>query len=124
MFTTRVILTYDKLGIIAAGLVGAVETGCSDTADEIVDIAKGLVAVETGALQGTIRKRKATGISRLQAGYEVVAGDLRKGVDYAVFQEYGTSTQPGTPYLVPAAEQMRSRLPEHVAIRVRGLEAL
>lgn len=59
--------------------------------------AKRLCPVDTGRLRASISH-----VVTVEAG-EVV-GVVGSNVDYAPHQEYGTSTQPGTPFLRPALD--------------------
>lgn len=77
------------------------------TAHGIESDAKILAPVDTGALRSSISTS--------------FAGDGRSGtmtaevgptVEYGIYQEYGTSTQPGQPYLGPAFDR---RMPTYMA---------
>jgi hypothetical protein len=76
--------------------------------EEIVAEAKAVVLVDTGRLRDSIEAE--------------VIGDLEievhDGVSYGVVIEYGrggTNPRPAFPFLTPAVEKARSRLPELVA---------
>ncbi len=62
-------------------------------ATDIETRAKGYAPVDTGALQADI--------SSVHSGLSATA---TSGIEYGVFQEYGTRNQAGTPYMRPAAE--------------------
>jgi HK97 gp10 family phage protein len=90
------------------------------TATQIVDVAQGLVAVDTGSLRDTI-KVDPGGEPKIGSAFgsaAVVAGDSSGGykgsdkkaagkpVDYAGYEEFGTSTHAAHPFMTPAAEQV------------------
>jgi hypothetical protein len=109
---------------LRAALAHAQEAG----ADEAVQVAQDLVAVDTGALQSTIRKEWGPGTSvSVTAGGMPTEGHMQY-VDYAGDQEFGTRYQSGTPYLRPAAEAARRRVKfevhdaVEVAVRAGGFD--
>lgn len=85
---------------------------------DIRDTAKAKAPVDTGSLQASIRLQTyhATGSAIIKLG--VSAGGYvtnpRTGriVNYARFVEYGTSRMRAQPYMRPAIEQHKSRLPK------------
>lgn len=70
------------------------------TAMDIEADAKALAPVDTGALRSSISST-ITGDGRM-GGMEAVVGPT---VEYGIYQEFGTSTQPGQPYLGPAFDR-------------------
>lgn len=52
--------------------------------------------VDTGFLRANITARQIN----------QYAGTVTSGANYAIFQEYGTSRQPGTPHMRPAADKV------------------
>jgi HK97 gp10 family phage protein len=73
-----------------------------DTASAIATTAQALAPVDTGALRDSIEvEHEAPMRSVVTAGN----GD----VDYAAYQEFGTSRMHAQPYLTPAVEQERPR---------------
>lgn len=77
------------------------------TAYDIETDAKALAPVDTAALRSSI-STSFTGDGRSTA----MSAEVGPTVEYGIYQEYGTSTQPGQPYLGPAYDR-----------RVPGLEA-
>lgn len=82
-----------------------------EVAKEVKDEAKELVAVDTGALQASIRlivtaatAGHVTRIGVRAGGYEVNP-KTGKLVNYAIPQEFGTSRMAPHPYLIPAASK-------------------
>lgn len=76
------------------------------TMAEAVTIAKTLAPVRTGILQGSIRYVPARVVG------ETVHGQWGSfSVNYAIFQELGTSRMRARPYLRPAAERAYQGLP-------------
>lgn len=79
--------------------------------------AKALAPVDTGALKNSISS-DITGDGR----FGRMVGEVGGTVDYEIWQEIGTSTQPGTPHLGPAFDR---RVPPFLAELVRrGAEIL
>lgn len=120
-----------EIDAYCAALDDAVEVSIHDGAQDIVDVARSLVRVDTGSLQETIDATVddgATGrLSPHQHAWSVNAGNLEGGyagggtygdrpagapVDYAEAQEFGLGGGGFTPFMVPAAEQV---FPEIVA---------
>lgn len=65
--------------------------------------AKRICPVDTGRLRASIAHEVE------KSGDEVV-GRVGTNVEYGVYQEYGTSTQSGTPYLRPALEKNKGKI--------------
>lgn len=85
----------------AGGRVGARGAlALKKTALDIEADAKGLAPVDTGNLRNSISTSFA-GDGRFGA----IAAEVGPTAEYGVYQEYGTSTQPGTPFLGPAYDQ-------------------
>lgn len=76
-----------------------------DLAEQIADDMRRFVAVLTGALRGTIRT-----VSLLEAA-QIWFGNIAEGIDYHLYQEYGTSRMAAQPYARPAIYQYRAGLP-------------
>lgn len=68
--------------------------------------AKILAAVDTGDLQNSI----STTVS--DAG---MTAEIGPTVEYGIYQEFGTSTQPGTPFMGPASDRNIPRLEQAIA---------
>jgi HK97 gp10 family phage protein len=62
------------------------------------------VPVETGDLVATIRVEPGSPVTR------IVIGDVAGGVDYHLYQEFGTSVMDAQPYIRPAVFQYRGSL--------------
>ena len=79
-------------------------------------VAKERVAVLTATLQGSLRivdfARFFSGIARGRWG--------SADVNYALWQEIGTSIQPGQPYMRPAADQEYSKLWQRIKSAFQG----
>jgi HK97 gp10 family phage protein len=96
------------------------EAGVKSVAEKIRDRAKELVQVDTGALQRSIR----VGIYSRPAGHvhsiRVTAGGYERNpktgriVDYAVYQERGTSRMKAQPYLGPAYQAFKDDLAKEI----------
>lgn len=87
---------------IAATVHAANDATVKPLAGQIADDAQRLAPVLTGALMFSIRVEHTAGASTAQ----VVAGG--GPVDYAAYQEFGTSKMAAQPYLAPAAYRQRS----------------
>lgn len=70
------------------------------TAHAIEADAKALAPVDTGALEASI-STTLTGDGR----NGTMSAEIGPTVEYGVFQEYGTSTQAGTPFMGPAYDR-------------------
>ncbi|SMQ65874.1 phage protein, HK97 gp10 family [Devosia lucknowensis] len=91
------------------------------SADEMVDMAKGLAPFEDGALKNSIQKEGG----RHELAIDVVAGgtattrEVRDGAgveyDYALAQEFGTSNMKPTPFFFPAYRVVRKRIKSRVS---------
>lgn len=75
----------------------AVKDAVQEALDEGKDHSVGVVHVVTGALRDSIRVENVT-----EDGGDLVAGG--GGVDYAEYEELGTSRREGHPYLTPGME--------------------
>jgi HK97 gp10 family phage protein len=79
-----------------------------DRAEKVLDVAarniergaKEFAPVDTGALKNSIHVEKPGPLER-------IVGD---GVNYGIYQEYGTSRMPAQPWLTPAVEKERGQL--------------
>jgi HK97 gp10 family phage protein len=74
-------------------------------AEETVERARDLVPVRTGALQRSIDKEQAG-----EQHWEVFAG-----MDYAAAVEYGSQGRAARPYLTPAMEEAKEKMPAVIA---------
>jgi HK97 gp10 family phage protein len=91
-------------------LEGATREGVRDVAQAIADEARANAPVRTGALRDSI---EMTVVSDEAAQVSV-------GVDYGVYQEFGTSKMSAQPFLTPAVESVRARAGEIIARRVQA----
>lgn len=73
-------------------------------ANEIVAEAQSTVAVDTGALRDSLT-------SEVSGELEI---EVHDGVEYGQWVEFGTQKMPARPFLTPAVEKARGRLPELV----------
>jgi len=71
----------------------------NETAEAVASAAQSNAPVDTGALRASIDVTK-TGST---------AAQVTTGVDYAIYQEYGTYKMPAHPFMTPAAEAERGR---------------
>lgn len=102
----------DRIPELIVKVEAAARAGVKRVADRIASTARSFVAVDTGALQDTIRS-ESVGI-----GHEaqVIAGDEAEGVDYAVFQEFGTYKMAAHPFLGPAVDAHEADLPAEIRV--------
>lgn len=85
----------------AGGRVGAAASAAlRKTALDIEADAKQLAPVDTGNLRNSI-STDVTGDGR----HGAMAAEVGPTAEYGIYQEYGTSTQPGTPSLGPAYDR-------------------
>lgn len=85
----------------AAGAVGGrVSKALRKTAFDIQSDAQILAPVDTGNLRDSI-STDITGDGRFTS----MAAEIGPTAEYGVHQEYGTSTQPGKPFMTPAFDR-------------------
>lgn len=77
---------------------------------EILNMARGLVPVDTGELKSSLKKEGT--------GMEAIVGT---DCEYAVYQEYGTRFQSGTPFLNPSFDNISDDIDEEIADEVISL---
>jgi HK97 gp10 family phage protein len=80
------------------------------TALDIEADAKALAPVDTGDLQNSI-STTITGDGR----HGAMTAEIGPTVEYGIYQEFGTSTQPGTPFLGPAFDRRAPGFTEALA---------
>lgn len=84
-----------------SGRIGALGAAVlRKTAADIEADAKALAPVDTGALRSSI----STTITGDGRGGSMTA-EIGPTVEYGIYQEYGTSEQPGQPYMGPAYDR-------------------
>ena len=101
-----------ELAEIASHIDPKVVDGLDEVADKIVEDAKELCPVDTGALRRSIRKDKQlvslypfTYTIGVTAGGQVKNPRTGREVDYAAYVEFGTSRTPAQPFMGPAMEK-------------------
>lgn len=103
----------------------AAEKGTRDTAEAIRDTAKNLSPVDTGSLRQSIRLQVHAMPARhihkigVSAGGYVTNPKTKRKVDYASYQEYGTSKMAPQPYMHPAVELHKKNLPKNIKDAIR-----
>ena len=103
-----------KIATFRAGLNQAIDAGVNDTAEQVADAARGLVAVDTGALRASIEVFGAGG-----SGERTVSAG--QSLAYAPFVEYGGKGK-AQPFMTPAAERTRPALAKNVGKHIKVLE--
>ena len=91
--TVMLVLSNDIPRIVAGMEAAAIEE-VRKTCFDIEAGAKSMAPVDTGNLKNSITTE-----------VDGLTGTVATGVDYAIYQEYGTSKMPAHPYMTPAAEQ-------------------
>jgi len=71
-------------------------------ADKVLQLEQKYVPVDTRALYDTLRIETIA-----DNEFEVIAGNLAEGVDYADYVNYGTYNSPAQPFVEPAVHQTR-----------------
>lgn len=79
------------------------------TGEDVADLASQLAPVDTGALRDSYRS-EVISESEIQIGSEL---------DYAVYQEFGTSEIPAQPHLTPAFHQAESTFPVNLLEEIK-----
>lgn len=75
----------------------------TEVVEPITEDMKTMVPVLTGALKDTIRKDEHGG----NGLHRIWFGDVAAGIDYHLYQEYGTSKMDAQPYARPAVYRVR-----------------
>lgn len=101
MFRAKLDIIFNNLPNMFKNMKVEADKVSERTADRCSLMAKAYCPVDTGALRDSIHIEKDE-----EVGWAVVAGDTE--INYALYQEYGTVHQPGTPFLTPASERIRS----------------
>lgn len=95
----------------AGARIGAVGSAVlRRTANAIEADAKAMAPVDTGNLRNSI---STTTIGDGRAG--AMAAEIGPTAEYGIYQEYGTSTQPGTPFMGPAFDRQIGGFTEALA---------
>lgn len=89
---------FSGIARFRAGINAAIEAAVVEVAKQVEETAKGLVPIDTGALQTSIETFGAAG----EAERIVSAG---QGLDYAGHVEFGTYKTPAQPFMTPAAQR-------------------
>jgi HK97 gp10 family phage protein len=79
-----------------------VRDAVTDAAEAVASDARATVPVVTGALRDSITT---------EVGSDGLSVQVSTGLDYGQFVEHGTSRMPAQPFMLPAAEAERGRLP-------------
>lgn len=93
-----------RLEIIARDIDGAVGIALEDTAQLILLLTRALAPVKTGFLRDSYQKEN-------EGLLHIFIGTM---VNYAIFQEYGTSKMAARPHLTPAFAQGQSYFQERL----------
>lgn len=103
-----------RLPMVAAEIRPRVSAALKSGAEDIAELAKQRVHVDSGDLRDAIH------VERAGAGeYSVVAGDEK--VFYGHLEEFGTSHSPPHPFLIPAAEAGMAPTVAKVTAALRSL---
>ncbi|WP_248582598.1 HK97-gp10 family putative phage morphogenesis protein [Nocardioides sp. InS609-2] len=101
----------------ASGTIGALTAAAvRKTAFDIEADAKALAPVDTGNLKNSITTT-LTGDGRTGS----MSAEIGPTAEYGVFQEYGTSTQPGKAYMGPAFDRRAPGLDAAIGQILDGL---
>lgn len=98
------------------------ETFLKSVAFSIEREAKILAPVDTGALKNSIIvSDRNTQPTPAEKDYELPRGNRTKvfvgpTMEYAIFQEFGTSRSSAQPYLIPALERVANQLSNHTRL--------
>jgi hypothetical protein len=92
-----VIIDYGGLGRVKAEAV----RGCLPIVEDMADDMRRYAPVLSGELVASIRVEPGSAVHRIWIG------DVAGGVDYHLYQEFGTSVMAAQPYIRPAVYQKR-----------------
>lgn len=108
------VVLKSRLPQIAAGLSPRAMGALEDAVDDVVELAKARVPVETGALRDAIHAETVG-----PATFSVVAGST--DAFYGHMVEFGTKRTPARPFLIPAAEEGVGIAAARITAALRGL---
>lgn len=106
---SRITTNTGKVGAQASALL-------RKTAYDIQTDAQALAPVDTGTLRASI-STTITGDGR----NGTMSAEIGPTVEYAIYQEYGTSTQSGTPFMGPSFDRRAPAFNEGLAQLAAGL---
>lgn len=86
----------------AAQLQDAADRHAGRLAEDMADDMRRMVPVLSGLLRSTIRVEHGSPVTRIWVG------DTAAGVDYHLYQEFGTSRMAAQPFIRPAVYRRRS----------------
>lgn len=102
-----------------AGALTAAKVAVDQTMAEAVNLAKRMVPVRTGTLQGSLRFQPAALEGDTMVGYW---GSF--DVNYAIYVEMGTIHMRARPYLLPAAQTAYLSIQPRIMAAMRSMGAL
>jgi HK97 gp10 family phage protein len=85
-----------------AQLQAAADRYAGELAEDMADDMRRMVPVLSGLLRSTIRVEHGSPVTRIWVG------DTAAGVDYHLYQEFGTSRMAAQPFIRPAVYRRRS----------------
>jgi hypothetical protein len=97
--------------VISDGADAAVALALHDTAAFILTLIRVYAPVKTGWLRDSYKKESLSLLHTL----------IGSMVNYSVFQEFGTSTQSGTPHIIPAFNQSGLFFQDRLIERLKNL---
>ncbi len=100
-----------RLRVISEGADAAVAIALHDTANFILTLIRVYAPVDTGWLRDSYEKESLSLLHIL----------IGSAVNYSLFQEFGTSRQPGKPHIRPAFLQSEGFFKSAVASRLKNL---
>ena len=100
MRAIQIVLETHGLQQILRSLDGDAEKVLDVAARNIERIAKDLAPIDTGALKNSIHVIKEKPLERI----------IADGVEYGIYQEYGTTRMGAQPFMTPAVERERAQL--------------
>lgn len=96
----QIITVYNRIPALIAFVETQSRAAVKASADRIAEKARQLAPVDTGALRGSIEAVSVT---------TGKSAEVRVGVPYAAYVEYGTYKMAAQPFLSPAVEQEKER---------------
>lgn len=105
----------ERLEKIKNGIPDAAKEASQESLDAGMDHAVDTVHVITGRLRDSIRTENVS-----ENGGDLVAGGI-DDVDYAGYEEFGTSTHEAHPYLTPGWEITKREFPDKVKGKIEDL---
>lgn len=112
--TEELVPQIDRMAArIADGLERAARRMAAEIAAAVMTEAKLNAPVDTGRLRDSLTPGTADNVETVLDEGGAIAFEVGTNVEYAIPVEYGTPKRAATPYMGPALESVRAKVPEY-----------